>query len=140
MARVDVGRLRMRGWPFFFLFPAWCFVCKWSVKFVCGRDEILELPISYNLTLNSSSKNMSMGTFLVVQCLKLYAASAGELGSIPGQETTSCMPTKDPTWCAAAKTWHSQINKEVKIKKTKNMSMTQPAFQNANLPSYFKLM
>ena len=117
MARVDVGRLRMRGWPFFFLFPAWCFVCKWSVKFVCCRDEILELPISYNLTLNSSSKNMSMGTSLVVQCLKLYAASAGELGSIPGQETTSCMPTKDPTWCAAAKTWHSQINKEVKIKK-----------------------
>ena len=46
---------------------------------------------------------------------KLHTPSAGGLGSIPGQETTSCMPTKDPTWCAAAKTWHSQINKEVKI-------------------------
>ena len=118
MARVDVGRLRMRGRPFFF-FPAWCFVCKWSVKFVCCRDEILELPISYNLPLNSSSKNMSTGTSLVVQWLKLYAASAGGLGSIPGQETISRMPTKDPTRCAVAKTWHSQINKEVKIKKKK---------------------
>ena len=73
----------------------------------------------------------------MVQWLKLCAASAGGLGSIPGQETISRMPTKDPTRCAVAKTWHSQISKEVKIKK-KNEHDT--AFQNANLPSYFKLM
>ena len=52
------------------------------------------------------------GTSLVVQWLRLYAPSARDPGSIPGQGTRSHMPQlKIPR--AATKTWCSEINKEI---------------------------
>ena len=50
---------------------------------------------------------------MVVQWLRLHAASAGRLGLIPGQGAR--IPH------AATKTWHSQINKNTKKKKSETV-------------------
>ena len=62
-------------------------------------------------------KSVTPGTSLVVQWLRLLAPNAGGLDSIPGQETTSCMPQLNILRAAmkilraATKTQCSQINK-----------------------------
>ena len=44
-------------------------------------------------------KQLTLGTSLVVQWLRLHAPNAGGLGSIPGQGTGSHMPQlKDPEY------------------------------------------
>ena len=53
-----------------------------------------------------------MGSFLVVQWLRLHVPSVAGPGSIPGQGPRSHMPQgRLNIQCAPAKTWHSQINK-----------------------------
>ena len=57
-----------------------------------------------------------LGTFLVVQWLRLLAPNAGGLGSTPGQGTRSHMlQCRSKIPCATTKTLCSQINKNFKI-------------------------
>ena len=61
-----------------------------------------------------------LGTFLMIQWLRLCALNTGDLGSIPGQGTISYIPQlrvcmmqlKIPQ--APTKTQHSKINKKLK--------------------------
>ena len=86
-----------------------------------------------NLIIQSSGsqslKMHTLGTSLVVQQLRLCTPDAEGPGLIPGQGTRSHMHAatkslhattekKKKILHAAAKTWHSQINKYLKKKKS----------------------
>ena len=61
------------------------------------RENPLEVFNGMNWVKINSIKIQSRGTFLVVQCLRLYAPCKGALGSISGWGITSCMPQLRPS-------------------------------------------
>ena len=67
-------------------------------------------------------KSTSLRTSLVVQWLRFHAPNAEGPGLIPGQGTRSHMLQLKILY-AAAKTWCSQINKNLKKKKKKSTSL-----------------
>ena len=74
--------------------------------------------------IQSLDIKFSLGTSLVVQCLRLHAPKAGDPGSIPGQGTRShmlqlrvCVLQQRQIPSTATKSWCSQINKYFKTNK-----------------------
>ena len=73
-----------------------------------------------NKSTKTSLPKRREGTSQVVQGLRLLTLNGGNLSLIPGQGTRACMPQlKIPH--AAAKTWGSQINTQIKKKKTQHI-------------------
>ena len=68
---------------------------------LCGAEagqrlQCFFLNVCVLLLPNLDSKGECLGASLVVQWLGFHAPSAGGLGSIPGQETSSHMPQLRP--------------------------------------------
>ena len=95
--------------------------------YLMGREVspfLILSPLLFTLktAMFASLKNILLGTFGVVQWLRICTLNARGLDAIPGQGTRSHMP-QQKILHTSTKTWHSQINTCIfLINKNKNPS------------------